>query len=299
MLIKLAVAFSAALAAGTPISVPSQFRTLGVASGADAVWTTDGSTTLSRVDPAAQSIVASIPIPDANIVVAAGGSIWVIGSNSKATRVDPSTNKVISSVPVARDPTGVGIGLGSLWVAGRNSQTLTRVSLATGKVIARLKTPDTARYVAVVGGALWIAANDTPTIWELSAAGKLLRSIDLSDTINGMAATGRVLWLLGSTNNRLVKIDTGRRKIAGYIAIPKSDGFFGYGGAIARDGTSLWVATLTHVLRVDGASGKIVGAVAVGSHPAHDPAGLSSIAVGPAGVWVGDADGKAIVPLTP
>jgi hypothetical protein len=299
MLLKLAVAFAAALSAGTPISVPSQFRTLGVASGTGAVWTTDGSATLSRVDPASQSIVASVPIPDANIVVAAGGSIWVVGSNSKATRVDAATNEVISTVPVARDPTGVAIGLGSLWIAGRNSQTLTRVSLATGKVVAQLKTPDIARYVAIVNGALWVSANDTPTLWELTPAGKLLRSIDLSDTVNGMAATGRTLWLLGSTNNRLVKINTARRKVAGYVAIPKSDGFFGYGGAIAADESSVWAATLTHVLRVDAASRKIVGAVAVGSHPAHDPAGLSSITVGPAGVWVGDADGKTIVPLTP
>jgi len=287
-----------ALTVGDAIPVPAKFA-LGVAVTDDAVWTTDGTGTVSRIDPTARTVTTSIPVTDAAIALAAGGSVWVIGSNSRASRIDPRTNAVVSSVPVARDPTGVGVGLGSLWVAGRNSQTITRISLGTGKVTARLRTPDIGRYVAVAGGSLWVAANDTPTLWQLTPTGRLLKSIDLTDTPNGIVVTGHTLWIAGSTNNRIVRIDTVRRKVVGYTPIPKSDGFFGYGGAIAAGASGVWVATLTHLLQLSPSTGKIVAATAVGRHPSHDPAGLSAVAVGRGGVWVGDADGKAVVPVTP
>ena len=53
------------LAITATVSVPSQFGILGVASGNGAVWATDGTATLTRVDPTDQHVVASIPVRDA------------------------------------------------------------------------------------------------------------------------------------------------------------------------------------------------------------------------------------------
>jgi outer membrane protein assembly factor BamB len=287
------------LAVGATVSVPSQFRTLGVAAGDGAVWATDGTATLTRVDPASQSVVASIPVRDADLVAVAASTIWVVGSNSIAYRIDPHANKVASKVRVAQDPTGIALGDGALWVAGRSGRTITRVNATTGRLIAKVTVPESPRYVAVGAGAVWAASNDSPTIWRINPAkNKVVASIALTDTPNGIAATANGVWVLGATNNRVIRINPHTNKIAGFTAIPKNDGVIGYGGAITADATSVWVATLTQLLQLDPRTGHVLASAAVGTHPSHDPVGLTALSSGPAGLWVGDADGKAIDQIT-
>jgi hypothetical protein len=166
-------------------------------------------------------------------------------------------------------------------------------------VIARAPTAEPPRYVAVGAGAVWAASNDSPTIWRIDPAkNKVVATITLTDTPNGVAATGTGVYVLGATNNRVVRIDPHTNKVAGYTPIPKPDGAIGYGGAIAGDAHAVWVATLTHLLQLDPRSGHIIASVAVGTHPSHDPVGLTAVSSGPAGLWVGDGDGKAIDEIT-
>jgi virginiamycin B lyase len=287
------------LAVGATVSVPSQFRTLGVAAGDGAVWATDGTATLTRVDPGSQSVATSIPVPDADLVAVSGSRVWVVASNSIAYRIDPQADKVVSKVKVARDPTGIALGDGALWVAGRSGRTITRASTTTGRVIAKVTTPESPRYVAVGAGAVWAASNDSPTVWRINPAkNKVVATITLTDTPNGIAATASGVWVLGATNNRVIRINPHTNKVAGFTPIPKRDGVIGYGGAIAADTSSVWVATLTHLLQLDPRSGHVLGSVAVGNHPSHDPVGLTALSSGPAGLWVGDGDGKAIDQIT-
>jgi streptogramin lyase len=286
------------LAVGATVAVPSQFRTLGIASGAGAVWATDGTATLTRVDPTSQSVVASIPVPDADIVLSDAGDVWVVSSNGLAYRIDPQTNTVAAKTHVATNATGAAIGDGALWVAGRLASAITRVNITTGKV-ARVPTPESPRYVTVGAGAVWAASNDSPTIWRINPANnKVTATISLTDTPHGIIATPTGVFVLGGTNNRIVRINPHTNKIAGFTPIPKTDGFIGYGGAIAAAAGSVWVTTLTHLLQLDPRSGHILAAVAVGTHPSHDPVGLTAVSSGPAGLWVADGDGKTIAEIT-
>jgi len=280
------------------VAVPSQFRTLGVASGNGAVWATDGTATLTRVDPTSQSVVASIPVPDADIVLSGAGSVWVVSSNGLAYRIDSQTNAVAAKTHVAANATGAAFGDGSLWVAGRLASTITRVNAATGKV-TRVPTPESPRYVTVGAGAVWAASNDSPTIWRIDPAkNKVTATIPLADTPHGIIATPTAVFVLGGTNDRIVRINPHTDRVAGFTPIPKTDGFIGYGGAIAADAVSVWVTTLTHLLQLDPRSGHILAAVAVGTHPSHDPVGLTAVSSGAAGLWVADGDGKAIDEIT-
>jgi hypothetical protein len=277
------------------VVVPSQFGTLGVASGDGAVWATDGTAMLTRVDPTTKAVVASIPVRDAALVGVAANAVWVVGSNSRAYRIDPQSNKVVATVPVARDPTGIAIGAGSLWVAGRNSYTITRISTSSNKITAKIRTPEPARYVVVGAGAVWAASNETPVIWRIDPAhNKIVATIPISGTPNGVAATRNALWVLDATNNQVVRIDPSKNKVRGVSAIPKRDGFLGRGGAITADANSVWVATLTHLLRLAPGTGAVLAALAIGTHVGQ-AAGLTAVSSGPAGLWIADADDADIV----
>jgi streptogramin lyase len=283
------------LSVAATVPVPSEFRTLGVASGDGAVWATDGTATLTRLDPSSHRVVASIPVRDADLVAAAGGSVWVVGSNSIAYRIDPYANKIVSRTRVSRDPTGIALSGGVLWVAGRNAQSISRVSATTGKSMPNVPTPESPRYVAAGAGAVWAASNDSPTIWRINLSKKkVVATIPLTDTANGLVATRDSVFVLGATNDRIIRIDPRTNRVAGYTRIPKRDGFIGGGGAIAADATSVWVTTLTSLLQLNPHTGHIVASVAVGIHPSPDYVGLTAVSSGPAGLWVGDGDGSAI-----
>ena len=124
----------------------------------------------------------------------------------------------------------------------------------------------------------------------------MLGTINLESTTGlSFVATRNAVWILGATNNRVIRIDPSKNRVRSLISIPKRDGYLGRGGAITADAGSVWVATLTHLIRLDPRTGRILAAIAIGTHPSQDPVGLTAVSSGSAGVWVGDADDATIV----
>jgi streptogramin lyase len=92
-------------------------------------------------------------------------------------------------------------------------------------ITAKVATPDPARYVAVGAGAVWAVSNETPILWRINPArNKIVAAINLTDTPNGLAATPNAVWILGATNNRVVRIDPSKNRERSVISIPKRDG---------------------------------------------------------------------------
>jgi YVTN family beta-propeller protein len=43
------------------------------------------------------------------------------------SRIDPTTNKVVETIPVGAGPTGIGYGVGAVWVANNLDQPVSRI----------------------------------------------------------------------------------------------------------------------------------------------------------------------------
>jgi len=141
-----------------------------IAVGEGSVWVTapelrpDGSRgTLVRIDPASNTIAASIHIggPIQDVAVGAG-SVWVTrpeGRSSTILRVDATSEQVVGTVPTAESAGSVVFGEGSLWVTNTGGTgSVARIDPATEAVVDTLDAPS---VQAVGDGSLWGVTGDS------------------------------------------------------------------------------------------------------------------------------------------
>ena len=121
-----------------------------------ATWTTaHGKGELERIDPARNRVVNRWPLPLATGVVGAFGSIWAAGA-AGVIRVDPASNTVIATIPVDGGAGWTAASTDAVWVTTPSG--LARIDPQTNAVVATiplvgapaLGDPD------VVGGKVWV-----------------------------------------------------------------------------------------------------------------------------------------------
>ncbi len=110
-----------------------------------------GSTDAALLDGRGREVAAlAYPIPD---VALGRGSLWAVGTPPRLLsfqtpgdvstpgvvyRLDPVTGDVESETPVGRQPNGIAIGLGFVWVVNSDDGTLERLHPVTGTSLERI-----------------------------------------------------------------------------------------------------------------------------------------------------------------
>lgn len=95
--------------------------TCAVAYGADSIWAFDRKRNqVLRIDPAANAVVASIPVERPLRMTFGFGSVWIAREDGSVSRVDPATNTVTATIPVGGPEAFIGgdlvAGEGSIWM---------------------------------------------------------------------------------------------------------------------------------------------------------------------------------------
>ena len=128
-----------------------------VAAGEGAVWAVGGRT-LWRVDPRALRHVTSIRLPFAPRAIAAGrGGVWLAdGSGDAVVRVDPPSGRPTQRIEVGHAPTAIAVGADAVWVANRADGTVSRIDPRRNAVDKTI--PVGAEPVDLVAGlgAVWV-----------------------------------------------------------------------------------------------------------------------------------------------
>jgi YVTN family beta-propeller protein len=141
------------------ISGPAMGGT-GIVVGAGAVWVAATyAGTLARIDPATNTITATVPVESYPLALAAGdGSVWVRNEDSSSvSRVDPATGRVtatvrgLNSLPQTHPDDSMTLGRDGLWIAGLE---LLRVDPRGNRLAARIDATGSA--VAEGYGSLWL-----------------------------------------------------------------------------------------------------------------------------------------------
>lgn len=142
--------------------IPIDGQVVAIAADDTAVWVLSDRRVLSRVDPATNTVVATIPLRDSewpeSYVAIGSGSVWVTVASPSTIehpeldsllRIDPATNRIVATINVGHSPEGIGIARDSIWTANHRSEsnaeatdatgafTVSRVSVATNKEVAR------------------------------------------------------------------------------------------------------------------------------------------------------------------
>jgi streptogramin lyase len=90
---------------------------------AQAVWSTTfvngdpSSCLLERIDPATNTVTATIPVPGVfpHTLAADAHGLWMINPSAGLYRVDPTTNRLAGLLAITGLAEGLGVGAGSVW----------------------------------------------------------------------------------------------------------------------------------------------------------------------------------------
>jgi hypothetical protein len=188
-------------------SVDTGLGTLGSASlatGAGAVWVTDGSSRLGRIDPRSGTISEIRAGRPLDGVTTGEGAAWAYSARqATVVRVDPDTNAVTDVIPIvvrhgsdAPFPVGIASTPGSVWVLNGNTATVTRIDALQRRVIGTIAVgmDRSPRDVAASGRTVWIA-NFDGSVSRMAAGDRTPSSLWVGQSLNGVVVDGERVWV--------------------------------------------------------------------------------------------------------
>ena len=183
----------------------------GIATSENAVWlVTDPKGKLSRIDPMANAVSATIDVPAGSAAVFYGdGAVWVTTpAKNLLTRVDANTNKVTDSIPVGPGPRFETYGDGSVWTLNQGDGTISRVDVKTRRVIATVEAgiPGEGGEIAFGLGRIWATVFDIP-ITEIDPATNKVTRQWVGNGGDSIRAGHGSVWLSNLRAHTIWRID--------------------------------------------------------------------------------------------
>jgi streptogramin lyase len=284
------------------VPVPGKPRQLVADAGG--LWVV-GDGGLHRIDPAANRVVASVPVGTPNADLGGLGlsttSVWVPQERSELLwRVDRRTNRVRGRVDLGQvlyGPVGVATHGDTVWVTccglkygARPAGTLLRVDGRHGKVTGRVAVPEGPLAVVAGEDAVWVGTATGSLLRVDPATARVVARVappDPRGRIQALSLGPGVVWVADTGAGAIRRFDlaTGRFNLAVTAPAPRNLAAGPDGAYVVTDLNQLlsWVDART------GRRGPTVPATQLG--------GLRGIAAGPGAVWV--TTGGQVVRLDP
>ncbi len=181
------------------------------------------SSSVSRIDPQTNRVVATIPfhVPHGlAAITVGGGSVWVVTrrtmpGNGEVARIDPRTNKIAATIPVGNYTLDGKVGEGSLWVVNAapgsgGPGTVSRIDLKTNRVVATITVGRYPVKLVVGGGAIWVSNIGDETISRISPqTNQVVNTIPIDDKRRVLAYGKGSLWFATPVDEAVTRIDPG------------------------------------------------------------------------------------------
>jgi virginiamycin B lyase len=162
---------------------------MNVVSGAGSVWVaSDKSGLVARIDPATNTVIASVKVEPGSCYLAFGeGALWVVSAGSATVqKVDPATNTVVRTTRLGKMPGFLAAGEGGVWVQEQGDGTVVRIDPASGDITGRVKVDQTLKWGDIDTG--------DGKVWLRTTAGQTFVIIDPQS----LAVTARIGPAAGS-----------------------------------------------------------------------------------------------------
>jgi virginiamycin B lyase len=191
-----------------------------LAASTDSIWQlSDDKSTLSRIDPKENAVVAEVRLATGcNSILSAESSLWITCPGAdKVLRVDPRTNLVDKRIEVAGKPIAVAFGEGSIWVLSQKEGKVAQIDPKTNKVTAtiELNIPDADGNIAFGDGSVWVSAPGFPITRINPATAKVVQQFAGEGAGRVYSGLGSV-WLANPKTNTLTRFDP--KRIAATLA---------------------------------------------------------------------------------
>jgi DNA-binding beta-propeller fold protein YncE len=223
-------------------------------------------------------------------MVAGAGALWVVGSD-EINRIDPATDTVTASIPVAATgsgPAGVAVGAGTVWVPVAVPGTLWGINPKTNKVAARIPLDGPLRgsiSVSATRDSVWVACCGESGVGTSASGGRLLRidphrkrvvaDIALPASPVAVAADASAAWV-ATAGGQVLMVSERRNRVAAAI---DAGGPLGFPQTIAAGASGVWLADPfdEQVVRIDPRTRRVMARIPAGA--------ATTLAVGRDDVW--------------
>lgn len=191
-----------------------------IAASTDSIWIlSDDKSTLSRVDPKDNAVVAEIRLATGcNSILFAETSLWITCPGAdKVLRVDPRTNLVDKRIEVPGTPSAIAFGEASIWVLAQKEGKVAQIDPKTNKVTAtiELNIPNATGNIAFGDGSVWVSAPGFPITRINPTTAKVVQQFAGEGA--GMVYSGLgSVWLANPKTNTLTRFDP--KRIAATLA---------------------------------------------------------------------------------
>lgn len=154
-----------------PTGIGSPDGELNVVSGAGSVWLASEGAAIARVDPASNSVVATIPVSAGSFTLAFGfDAVWAVSmTGGTLQKVDPATNAVVATTTMGSRPGFLAAGEGAVWVQEQGDGTVARIDPVSGEITGRVQIAETLKYgdIDTGGGRVWLRTTAGQTFVEI------------------------------------------------------------------------------------------------------------------------------------
>ena len=227
-----------------------------------AVWAATSSAEAVRIDPETGDIVATVPVGEYPLGIAAGaGSIWTVDRDSDTvTRIDPAANEVIATIEVAGVPSSIAADDANVWVKDSVAAKLHRIDVSTNEVVDSFDLPEASTSPEVLGGSAWVAGSNA--IIEIDPDTGETSEVEVGRTqlsLSSLAVAGGKVWVGDDIAKELFRLDpaTGEVVTSKVETGPVGSSFFLF-SLYSNGDDQLWMAVSGDALiPIDVATGKL------------------------------------------
>jgi YVTN family beta-propeller protein len=230
----------------------------------------------------------------AQVVAAFALLVALVAAGLLARRYDPPAVGPLPSlatIAVGRQPTGMAVGRGALWVMNQGSGTISRIDLGAGRVVATVPVGDSPDAIAVGRDAVWVGGwsrDQGDVVRRIDPrTNRVMATVPVASEPYGLAVTDDAVWATSLVAGTVTRIDPRTNRVVATIET---------GGRpvhVAGDDRSVWVAYPqdTLVRRIDPRTNRVVATLRV--------AQPQDVAVGFGSVWVASERAREVLRIDP
>ena len=273
-----------------------------IASDSRSVWLFTSEGTLVRIDPATNTIAASValtPATDAYQSLAGDrNGLWVTDwDTNKVLRFDPRTLKSTASIDTGSRQKGVLVTNAAIWVAQTRSGSVVRIDPKTNKVVATIPVglagPSGPNWLAEGSGSIWVDVPNVPSVVRINEATNAIQATIAvpgpASPCGGMAAGTSAIWVTSCDgSNFMTQIDPVTNTIVGTIDAG------GHGFTFAMVADRPWLSPVAgQIVRLDPVGHAVDRVVS----PGEGFVGGGDVVVAAGSLWVIDYTANRILRL--
>jgi YVTN family beta-propeller protein len=143
----------------------------------------------------------------AGSVTTGAGAVWTAWGDSTVARLDPASAKVVGTAIAGRSPSAIAYGEGFFWVANRGDNTVSQMSPNTGRQTHLFHVGSGPSAIAVGGGKVWVADSVDDSVTRIDPRSGSSATISVGRDPAGIAFGAGAVWVANAKDGTVSRID--------------------------------------------------------------------------------------------